>query len=183
MSSGEHLSTSSSYADQQKGVEDAEKAAKDTADQAKKDAKDFSNQAEKSAKDLSSKGEAKAEQFADKAKSEWQDTSSDAKRNYNKGAEKAQEGLEKAKVQGKKGYAEAKKDAKEGEEWADKNKGNPVVIGNVLVIAALGGLLGTSAYRMQKAGTLTWNVIGAWAGAVGLFAVGDYYVSQYVLSG
>ena len=62
----------------------------------------------------------------------------------------------------------------------NKNKNNPVVIGNAVVIAALGVLLGTGAYRMHKANTLTWNVAGAWAGAVGLFAVGDYYVSQYV---
>ena len=47
-----------------------------------------------------------------------------------------------------------------------------------MVIAAVGGLLGVGAYRMQQAGTLTWKVAGAWAGVVGLFAVGDYYVSQ-----
>lgn len=83
---------------------------------------------------------------------------------------------------------EAKKDAKklkeEGKEagrWADENKGNPVVIGNAVVIAALGGLLGIGAYRLHQRNELTWKVAGAWAGIVGLFAVGDYYVSQYVL--
>ena len=61
----------------------------------------------------------------------------------------------------------------------EENKGNPVVVGNAVVIAALAGLLGVGAYRLNKAGELTWKVAGAWAGVVGLFAVGDYYVSQY----
>jgi len=54
-----------------------------------------------------------------------------------------------------------------------------VVIGNAVVITALAGLLGVGAYRLHKANALTWKVTGAWAGAVGLFAVGDYFVSQY----
>ncbi|TKA76358.1 hypothetical protein B0A55_03731 [Friedmanniomyces simplex] len=191
---GMHASASSSYADQQKAAEDnareardtakqtgreAKSAAKDTANQASKDAKDFTNRAESSAKDLEQKGSEKAREYADEAKEEWDEVSTDAKKKYNKLASDAQDELEKAKVQGKKGYKEAKQEGKEAEEWADKNKGNPVVIGNLLVVAALGGLLGTNAYRMHKAGTLTWNVIGAWAGVVGLFAVGDYYVSQW----
>jgi len=86
-----------------------------------------------------------------------------------------------SKAKGKMSAAagKAKKGARETEEWADKNKRNPVVVGNAVVIAALGALLGTGAYRMHKANTLTWNVVGAWTGAVGLFAVGDYFVSQY----
>jgi hypothetical protein len=27
---------------------------------------------------------------------------------------------------------------------------------------------------------LTWKVVGAWTGIVGLFAAGDYYLSQWV---
>ena len=81
---------------------------------------------------------------------------------------------EQAGVEGRKAEA----GAKEAGQWADANKGNPVVIGNAVVIAALGGVLGVGAYRMQQAGTLTSKVVAAWAGAVGLFAVGDYFVSQ-----
>jgi cobalamin biosynthesis Mg chelatase CobN len=91
-----------------------------------------------------------------------------------KADEKAEELKKKASADGKK----AKQEAKEAEEWADKNKGNPVVIGNVVAVAALGGLLGFGAYKKYNAHELTWKVAGAWAGVVGLFAVGDYYLSQ-----
>lgn len=38
--------------------------------------------------------------------------------------------------------------------------------------------LGFGAYRKYAAGELTWKVVGAWAGVVGLFAAGDFYLSQ-----
>lgn len=72
--------------------------------------------------------------------------------------------------------AKAKKD--KAAEKAKANSDNPVVLGNTVAIAALGGLLGFGAYRKYAAGELTWKVAGAWAGVVGLFAVGDFYFSK-----
>jgi hypothetical protein len=34
------------------------------------------------------------------------------------------------------------------------------------------------AYKKYSAGELNWKVAGIWAGIIGLFAVGDYYLSQ-----
>ena len=48
------------------------------------------------------------------------------------------------------------------------------------MLASLGALLGVGAYRLQQRGELTWKVCGVWAGVVGLFGVGDWFVSQYV---
>lgn len=93
-------------------------------------------------------------------------------------SQKTEKKFDQAKGKAKEEWQQAKKDGKKAEDWAEKNKNNPVVVGNAVVIAALGALLGTGAYRMHKSNTLTWNVVGAWAGAVGIFAVGDYYVSQ-----
>jgi len=100
-------------------------------------------------------------------------------------AQEGEEAFDRIKGQARRGYEDAtadgrraKEEGRKAEEWAERNKGNPVVIGNVVVVTALAGLLGTGAYRMHKAGTLTWQVAGAWAGVVGLFAAGDYYVSQ-----
>jgi hypothetical protein len=59
-----------------------------------------------------------------------------------------------------------------------ENSDNPVFIGNALVVGILGTALGVGAYRKYIAGELSWKVAGAWAGVVGLFATGDYYVSQ-----
>jgi hypothetical protein len=47
-----------------------------------------------------------------------------------------------------------------------------------LIVGILGTVLGVGAYRKYASGELSAKVVGAWAGVVGLFAVGDYYVSQ-----
>lgn len=61
---------------------------------------------------------------------------------------------------------------------ARENADNPVILGNMITVGILGAVLGYGAYRKYSVGELTWKVAGAWAGVVGLFAVGDYYVSQ-----
>lgn len=127
------------------------------------------NKAEQSANKLESQGAKKYQQFTQDAEEEWNKLSKEAQKQYDNFAKEADKDAKKAEQKGK-----------EAADWSDKNKGNPVVIGNAVVVAALAGLLGTQGYRMHQAGTLTWKVAGAWAGAVGLFAVGDYYVSQYV---
>lgn len=53
-----------------------------------------------------------------------------------------------------------------------------MLIGNALTVGILGTVLGVGAYKKYVREELTWKVVGAWAGVVGLFAVGDYYVSQ-----
>jgi len=146
-----HLQSASSFADTQREAEEAEEKA---ANHAREQAEEL----KKAGDNAATKAEQSARGFANKAE------------------QKADELKKKAGVEGKK----AKKEAKEAEDWADKNKGNPVVIGNVVAVAALGGLLGVGAYRKYNAHELTWKVAGAWAGAVGLFAVGDYFVSQWL---
>lgn len=144
-----HLQSASSFADQEREAEEAEEKARQNARDTAKDLKEAGDKA-------ANEAEQKAKDYAQKAE------------------EKANELKKKASADGKK----AKQEAMEAEEWANKNKGNPVVIGNVVALAALGGLLGVGAYRKYNAHELTWKVAGAWAGVVGLFAVGDYYVSQ-----
>lgn len=53
-------------------------------------------------------------------------------------------------------------------------------IGNAVAVVAISTGLGFGAYRKYAAGELSWKVVGAWTGVVGLFAAGDYYLSQYV---
>lgn len=74
--------------------------------------------------------------------------------------------------------AAAKKDS--AKEKAKKNADNPVVIGNAVGLALVGGIVGFGAYRQYARGELTGKVVAAWAAALGLFGVGDYYISQYV---
>lgn len=55
-----------------------------------------------------------------------------------------------------------------------------MILGNTLAVGILGTVLGVGAYRKYVAGELSWRVVGVWAGAVGVFAAADYYVSKYV---
>jgi len=90
---------------------------------------------------------------------------------------------EKAK-KAKKAFLEKEKAAKEKAKKAEgriaRNSDNPVFIGNAVAVVALSAGLGFGAYRKYAAGELTWKVVAAWTGVVGLFAAGDYYLSQYL---
>lgn len=149
-----------SYAEQQKAVEDttqeAERKANQAADKAYEGARDFGRVAE-----------AKAGQIERDTKKAYNDVSAEAQKDY-------KQVKKQAKAEGEK----IKKSAKEAEQWAEQNKNNPVVMGNAVVVTALAGLIGIGAYRKYVAGELTWKVAGTWAGVVGLFAVGDYFVSS-----
>lgn len=164
------LPSESSYADQQlmeERAQEARREGKRAADEMTKEAKDFMQHAEEDAQRLEKDASSKAQRYSQTAEKKYQEFKGQAKEVKDQVGKTMSKDAEKAK-----------KNAKDAEVWAEKNKNNPVVIGNAVVIAALSALLGSGAYRMHKANTLTWNVVGAWAGAVGLFAVGDYYVSQ-----
>lgn len=72
----------------------------------------------------------------------------------------------------------AKAKGKKAAAKAERNSDNPVFVGNAVAVVALSAGLGFGAYRKYAAGELTWKVAAAWTGVVGLFAAGDYYLSQ-----
>ncbi|KAF2127641.1 hypothetical protein P153DRAFT_295253 [Dothidotthia symphoricarpi CBS 119687] len=73
----------------------------------------------------------------------------------------------------------AKEKAESAKEKVKKNSDNPVVVSNAVGLAVIGTLLSIGAYRKHSRGELTGKVVAAWAGVLGLFGVGDYFVSQY----
>ncbi|ORY07401.1 hypothetical protein BCR34DRAFT_20712 [Clohesyomyces aquaticus] len=83
--------------------------------------------------------------------------------------EKAEDAKERAKAKASRGSSRIK-----------DNSNNPVVLGNAITVGVLGTVLGIGAYRKWAGGELSWKVVGAWAGVVGLFGVADYYVSTYL---
>jgi len=95
--------------------------------------------------------------------------------------DRLQREAEAEEARAKEEYARAKKDAKKGASNFSANTENPIFLGNAIAVVGLSGLLGFGAYRKYVGGELSWKVVGAWAGIVGLFAAGDYYLSQYVL--
>lgn len=91
---------------------------------------------------------------------------------------RAKEAADKVAKEFQKKEKEAKAKAKKVANDIDRNSDNPVFIGNAVAVVALSAGLGFGAYRKYAAGELTWKVVGAWTGIVGLFAAGDYYLSQ-----
>ena len=167
-----HLQSIPSYADQQKAAEDAE-AARDEAIR-------LADHSAEEAKDFMATAEAELNRLEAQSGKKYQEFSKEAKESYNKWKNEAAEEWKKARKEAGVEGRKAKAQAKRAGEWADENKDNPVVIGNVVVLSALMAGLGAGAYRLNQQGQMTWKVAGIGAGILGAFAVADYYVSQYV---
>ncbi|CAG8962305.1 hypothetical protein HYFRA_00005360 [Hymenoscyphus fraxineus] len=88
--------------------------------------------------------------------------------------------VQKASNEASKKAKEAKAKGKRAVNNFEENSDNPVFIANAIAVVGLSAGLGFGAYRKYAAGELTWKVVGAWAGVVGLFAAGDFYLSQYL---
>jgi len=93
---------------------------------------------------------------------------------------KSEDTARKATAEFEKREKEAKAKAQRAKSSLQENSNNPVFVGNAVAVVGLSGALGFGAYRKYVRGELTWGVVGTWAGVVGLFAVGDYYLSQYL---
>lgn len=93
-------------------------------------------------------------------------------------ADSASKNYDQAKRSASKGAKEAKEEFKSVEQDLKENQDNPVYIANGLLIVAGGAALGYGAYTKHAAGQLDWQLAGTWAAAVGVLAVGDYYLSQ-----
>jgi hypothetical protein len=94
--------------------------------------------------------------------------------------EQAKAALEETKAKSKQAAEKAKSKSRHGKNYVQENSDNPVILGNTILIATLGGLLGYSTYRKYTAGELTWKVVGLGAAAVAAFGAADYFISQYV---
>ena len=127
---------------------------------------------------------------------EAQEAEEAAKRKYEQISEEASQKYEKAKKEASKKAHKAKETSKaKGREFKE-NSDNPVVIGNMVVIGLGSAMLGFvtfcymirgifadpdasyGAYQKYAMGELSWKLVGAWAGVIGLFATADYYVSS-----
>jgi hypothetical protein len=94
--------------------------------------------------------------------------------------QQAKELAEQAKAKAAAAKERAKGKGRKAGQWTRENADNPVVLGNALLVGGASAALGFAAYKKYTAGEFTWKVAGIGAGIVGLFALGDYYVSKYV---
>lgn len=102
----------------------------------------------------------------------------EAKAQAKAAADRAEKEFAKKEKEAKEKANEAKEKAKKAGHQIKENSDNPVFVGNAVAVVGLSALLGFGAYRKYAANELTWKVVGLWTGVVGLFAAGDYYLSQ-----
>ncbi|KAL8712049.1 MAG: hypothetical protein Q9220_003745 [cf. Caloplaca sp. 1 TL-2023] len=148
---------------------EAEDKARETSNKASQKTKETAADADKKASEASSKASGKAKEFSEYASEKSEELSKEAGDKYDK-----------AKKSAARNYREGKEEAKEKGNELSRNRDNPVVVGNALIIGIGGVALGVAGYQKYAKGELSWQLAGIAAGAVSVFAVGDYYLSQYL---
>lgn len=146
---------------------EAEDKARETSNKASEKTKETAADADKKASGASSKASGKAKESSEYASEKSDEFSKEASDKY-----------EKAKKSAARNYKEGKAEAKEKGNELSRNRDNPVVVGNAVILGAGSAALGFAAYQKYTQGELSWKLAGITAAAVGAFAIGDYYVSQ-----
>ncbi|KIW72789.1 hypothetical protein PV04_00964 [Phialophora macrospora] len=116
----------------------------------------------------------KTDTQAERIEHEAEDKARAAAKQFSQEAESAKK---KAAAKGKKIKDELKADGHK----LSENRDNPVVIGNALVWGIATVAIGYGAYQKHTEGKLDWQLAGTVAGAVGAFAVADYFGSKWLL--
>ncbi|KAL8939887.1 MAG: hypothetical protein Q9216_003108 [Gyalolechia sp. 2 TL-2023] len=148
---------------------EAEDQAREASSKASQKTKETSAEADKIASEASSKVSGKAKEFGQFASEKGDELSKEASDKYDK-----------AKKSTARNYREGKEEAREKGNELSRNRDNPVVVGNAVIIGVGSVALGFNAYQKYAQGELSWKLAGITAAAVGAFAVGDYYLSQYL---
>ncbi|KAJ9608709.1 hypothetical protein H2200_006480 [Cladophialophora chaetospira] len=116
------------------------------------------------------KTDTQAERLEHEAEDRARDTAKEVSRN-------AESAKKKAATKGKQIKDELKKDGNK----LNENRDNPVVVGNALIWGIATVAIGYGAYQKHSEGKLDWQLAGTVAGAVGAFAVADYFGSKWLL--
>lgn len=144
----------------------------------KSEASETTEQTKQKAKEASETTKEKADSFAQEAKEKGREASQYSKEKGSELADKTSEKYGQAKRSANKGAKEAKEELKSAGQDLKENQDNPVYVANGMLIVAGSAALGYGAYTKHAAGQLDWQLVGTWAAAVGVLAVGDYYLSQ-----
>ncbi|KAL8800694.1 MAG: hypothetical protein Q9200_007171 [Gallowayella weberi] len=148
---------------------EAEDKARQESAKASQKTKETAAEADKKASEASSKASGKAKEFSEYASQKGDELSKDAGDKYDK-----------AKKSAARNYREGKEEAKEKGNELSRNRDNPVVVGNAVIIGVGSVALGFAGYQKYAKGELSWEIVGLATAALGAFAVGDYYLSQYL---
>ncbi|KAL8743259.1 MAG: hypothetical protein Q9190_004379, partial [Brigantiaea leucoxantha] len=133
-------------------AERMEREAEDKARATSQKASEAGNEASQKASEASSKASGESKKFTEYASEKGEAFGKEAKDEY-----------EKLKKSTSKGYREGKEGAKDKGSELSRNRDNPVVIGNAVVIALVSAGLGFGAYKKYTQGELDWKLAGATA--------------------
>ncbi|KAL8761815.1 MAG: hypothetical protein Q9184_002099 [Pyrenodesmia sp. 2 TL-2023] len=146
---------------------EAEDKARENSAKASQKTKETAAEADQKASEASSKASSKAKEFSEFASEKSEELSKEVGDKYDK-----------AKKSAARNYKEGKEEAREKGNELSRNRDNPVVVANAVIIGVGSVALGFTGYQKYAKGELSWQVAGMAAAAVGAFAIGDYYVSQ-----
>jgi len=149
--------------------EEAEREAREEFERVSNETSKEYHSAKKTTHEKGKEAKAKGKELGHEAEAKAKEASAKAK-------ELGKEGKQKAKEIGREVEAKSKEAAND----ISENRDNPVVIGNAIIIGLGSAAIGIGAWKKYQRGELDWQVGGLWAGAIGLFVLGDYYVSQWL---
>ena len=136
-------------------------------DKAREESAKASQKTKETAAEADKKASGKAKEFSEYASEKGDELSREASDKYDK-----------AKKSAARNYRESKEEAKEKGNELSRNRDNPVVVGNAVIIGVGSVALGFVGYQKYAKGELSWEIAGITAAAVSAFAIGDYYLSQ-----
>ena len=150
------------------------------ADRLEREAEDEEREMEAEYKEMKREASAKTHKAKAKAHDTAAQAEAETKRTVDRMSREAKKTVDQVSGEVQKTADKVSHEAKAAKRDLRENADNPVVVGNTVVVAALSAALGFGGYRKYAAGELTWKLVGAWAGVVGVFAGGDFYHSQSV---
>ena len=152
--------------------------ASETADQAKEKTSEAADKTKQKSSEAADTTKEKSSEYAQTAKEKAREAADYTKEKSSEFADSAGKNYDSAKKSAEKNAKEAKKEIKSAGQDLSENRDNPVVIANGVLIVAGSAALGYGAYTKHIKGELDWQLAAITAGAVGVLAVGDYYLSQ-----
>jgi len=150
---GEHLKTQASET-----YSETAQTTSEATEKTKERSSDYLQTAKEKASEASKYSKEKGSQFADEAGDKY----------------------DHAKKRAATNAKEAKKEIKSAGQDISDNRDNPVYVANGVLLVVGSAALGYGAYTKHVKGELDWQLAGLTAAAVGVLAVGDYYLSQYL---
>ncbi|CAF9920684.1 MAG: hypothetical protein ALECFALPRED_001602 [Alectoria fallacina] len=154
--------------------------ASETTDQAKEKTFEAADKTKKKSSEAAETTKEKSSDYAQTAKEKAREAADYTKEKSSEFADSASKNYDSAKKSAEKNAKDAKKEIKSAGQDLNENRDNPVVIANGVLIVAGSAALGYGAYTKHVKGELDWQIAAIAAGVVGVLAVGDYYLSQYL---